>query len=56
MTLSATVTWSGAMRSGRTEVTANRKPTQATSVVAIAGRVRRMSTPAVTPTANAKAA
>ena len=45
------------MRWGRTQTgTANRTAAKTTRVAAMAGRVRRMSTPAVTPRAKAKAA
>ena len=47
----------GDIRCGRTQVaSASRAATKTTSVLAMAGSVRRMSTPAVTPSAKAKAA
>ena len=51
------VTWLGAMRWGRTSSgMAIWIAAKATRVMAIAGKVRRMSVPAVTPRAKANAA
>ena len=48
--------WAGLRRCGRIQkVMASRAPTKVTSVVAIAGTVRRMSVPAVSPSAKANA-
>ena len=55
--MKAVVNLKGVLRRGRTHSkTANRTPTKATSVAAMAGSVRRMSMPAATPRAKAKAA
>ena len=55
--LSAEVVCTGAMRWGRTQTgTANWTAVKMTSVTAMAGTVRRMSTPAVNPRAKANAA
>ena len=55
--VSAAVVRTGGIRCGRTHwASASRAATKTTSVLAMAGSVRRMSTPAVTPSAKAKAA
>ena len=55
--LNGVVTWAGGSRCGRTKFGIRTWiATNATSVTAIAGSVRRSSTPAVTPSAKASAA
>ena len=55
--VSAKLVWAGARRCGRTQkVTTSRAAMKATRVVTMAGWMRRMSTPAVTPSAKAKRA